>query len=112
MSNKTVHWTNTARTDLDAIINHIAADNVANALAILDRFEKKAGSLSDQSSRGRVVPELQSVGISHYLELIMKPWRIIYRLESDNVFILAVLDSRRDLDDLLLQRLTRMPAQK
>ena len=109
MSNKTVHWTNTARTDLDSIINHIAADSVDNALVILGKFEKKAGSLSDQSSRGRVVPELQSVGVSHYLELIMKPWRIIYRLERDNVLIVAVLDSRRDLEDLLLQRLTRMP---
>jgi len=109
MSNKKVYWTNTARVDLETIVSHIAVDSVANALIILEKLEKKAKSLNAQSDRGRVVPELQSVGIVHYRELIVKPWRIIYRVESSQVLIMAVLDSRRELDDLLLQRLTRMP---
>ncbi|MCW8829940.1 MAG: type II toxin-antitoxin system RelE/ParE family toxin, partial [Gammaproteobacteria bacterium] len=105
-------WSRTARADLEAIVNHIAAESIDNALAVLGRLEKKAESLNAQSGRGRVVPELQDVGINHYHELISKPWRIIYRLESERVLIMAILDSRRDLEDLLLQRLTRMPAQK
>ncbi len=112
MSNKTVYWTDTARTDLSSIIHHIAEDSVANALAVLDKLEKKAESLKAQSSRGRVVPELQFVGINQYHEMIVKPWRLIYRLEGRRVLIVAVLDSRRDLEDLLLQRLTRMPLQE
>ncbi|MDT8452925.1 MAG: type II toxin-antitoxin system RelE/ParE family toxin [Gammaproteobacteria bacterium] len=112
MSNKSVFWTKTARADLEAIVNHIAADSIANALSVLDRLEKKAESLNAQSCRGREVPELQLIGMSHYRELLVKPWRIIYRLESDHVLIVAVLDSRRDLEDLLLQRLTRMPPWK
>jgi len=112
MSNKTVYWTDTARTDLSRIIHHIAVDSVANALAVLDKLEKKAESLKAQSGRGRVVPELQFVGINQYHEMIVKPWRLIYRLEGHRVLIMAVLDSRRDLDDLLLQRLSRMPLQE
>lgn len=109
MSNKTVYWTNTAHADIENIVTHVAVDSMDNALNILDKLQKKAESLNKQSERGRVVPELQSVGITHYRELIVKPWRIIYRTESNKILIMAVLDSRRDLDDLLLQRLTRLP---
>jgi len=105
VENKSVYWTDIARSDLDAIVHYIAVDSVVNAVAVLGKLEKKAASLSTQSGRGRVVPELKTIGINHYRELIMKPWRVIYRVESDRVLIMAVLDSRRDLDHLLLQRL-------
>ena len=38
---------------------------------------------------------------------VVKPYRIIYRIEEDTVTVLAVLDGRRDLEDLLLERLIR-----
>lgn len=109
MSNKTVYWTDTACTDLKNIIHYIAVDSVANALMVLDKLEKKAGSLNAKSDRGRMIPELQLLGISQYREVLVRPWRLIYRPEGNRVLIMAVLDSRRDLEDLLLQRLTRMP---
>jgi plasmid stabilization system protein ParE len=105
VSDKSVFWTRIARSDVDAIINHIAADSVTNAYAVLTKPEKKAASLNTQSARGRIVPELKTIGVSHYRELIVKPWRIIYRIETEKVPIMAVLDSRRDLDHVLLQRL-------
>ena len=37
-------------------------------------------------------------------ELVVAPWRIIYRMFEDRVFVLAVLDSHRDIDDALLNR--------
>jgi toxin ParE1/3/4 len=42
-------------------------------------------------------------------ELVMRPYRMIYRMEGDTVTVLAVFDGRRDLGDLLLERLTRTP---
>ena len=57
--------------------------------------------------RGRIVPELRIVDIFLYRELIEKPWRIIYRHDDKRVYVMAVLDSRRDLTSLLLERLTR-----
>ena len=46
-------------------------------------------------------------GIRNWRELIVKPYRIIYRIDEDTVNVLAVLDGRRDLQDLLLERLIR-----
>jgi toxin ParE1/3/4 len=40
-------------------------------------------------------------------ELVVKPYRILYRVSSDTVTVLAVFDGRRDLEDLLLERLLR-----
>jgi plasmid stabilization system protein ParE len=54
-----------------------------------------------------VVPELAHFGIRNWRELIVKPYRIIYRIDEDTVNVLAMLDGRRDLQDLLLERLIR-----
>ena len=100
-----VRWTETAQGDLDLVVDFIAEDSVENALAVLDRLEKRADALCLAAERGRVVPELKSLDVLQYRELIERPWRIIYRLEPDQVVILAVLDGRRDLRSLLLERL-------
>ncbi len=42
-----------------------------------------------------------------YRELIEGPWRIVYRYDTDRVHVMAILDARRDLSSLLLERLVR-----
>jgi hypothetical protein len=44
-------------------------------------------------------------GIAVYHELIVSPWRILYKIENRQVLVFAVLDGRRNIEDLLLQRL-------
>ncbi len=107
MSNKTLLWTSTARSDLEEIIAYIADDSVDNALSVLEKLESKIKTLTSQSDRGRVVPELNYLDVCQYRELIENPWRIIYRTEKDNILVLAVLDGRRELSSILLQRLIR-----
>ncbi len=107
MSNKTVLWTSTARSDLEEIIAYIADDSVDIALSVLEKLESKIKTLTSQPNRGRVVPELNYLDVCQYRELIESPWRIIYRTEKNNILVLAVLDSRRDLSSILLQRLIR-----
>ena len=102
-----VLWTDTAIEDLGAIVDHIAADDVAAALAVLDRLQARAATLAMLAARGRIVPELREIGITHYRELIERPWRLLYRMDAASVFVVAVLDSRRELDTVLLERLTR-----
>ena len=102
-----VKWTTTASQDLAEVIEYIAADNLANALNVLRQLEDKANDLHIFPERGRVLPELREIDISIYRELVVSPWRIIYRQEKNTVFVLAVLDSRRDLSGLLLERLVR-----
>ena len=100
-------WTRTATLDLEAIVNYIAEDDIATALSILSRLEQTAVGLIRMPRRGRVVPELADYGIQIYRELVSSPWRIIYRITGKRVKVLAVLDGRRDLEDLLLERLVR-----
>jgi addiction module RelE/StbE family toxin len=102
-----VLWTHTAQQDLTEIIDYIAQDSIADALAILHKLEAKAALLRALPNRGRFVPELLHTGISQYRELISSPWRIVYRVESKQVLIMAVLDSRRDLQTVLLNRMAR-----
>ena len=56
---------------------------------------------------GRVVPELERHNVCLYRELILSPWRLIYRYDRDHVYVLAVIDGRRNLEDVLLRRLMR-----
>ncbi len=100
-----VLWTEVAEKDLREIIAFIAGDNVPNALHVLENIRDKASTLYAFPERGRVVPELQSSGIFIYRELIISPWRLLYRIADRNVYVTAVLDSRRNVEEILLQRL-------
>lgn len=102
-----VRWTETAEEDLTAIVEYIAAENPDAALAIFDRISRHAAELHEFPERGRVVPELHRFGIANYRELLPSPWRVIYRIEQKTVFVTALLDGRRDLEDLLLERVVR-----
>ena len=46
-----------------------------------------------------------SQGISLYREIVIIPWRVIYKIERDRVYIVSVIDSRRNVEDVLLARL-------
>ena len=105
-----VLWTPTAKHDLVEIVRYISADSVSSAKKVAKSIKKKAQDLTTLPERGRIVPELQNVGILIYRELIVKPWRIIYRIQQNTVYVLAVLDSRRDLESILLERLIRSQA--
>jgi plasmid stabilization system protein ParE len=107
MAERVVSWTRTAYGDLEALIEYMAVDSPAAASRALDRIERKAMTLAAHATRGRIVPELREIGVLHYRELVERPWRLVYRVEADRVLVLAVLDSRRDLQTLLLERLVR-----
>lgn len=107
MAKRVVLWTDTARQDLDSLLDYLAEQDPAAALQVLDRIEGRARTLEALTQRGRVVAELRQVGVLHYRELIERPWRIVYRTDAKRVLILAVLDSCRDLQSLLLERLIR-----
>ena len=99
-------WSNIAENDLKNIVEYIADDSPPNALKIFKRIKQKASSLNTLPERGRIVPELRDQGILQYREIVISPWRIQYRISEMNVFVLSVLDSRRNIEDILLKRLT------
>jgi toxin ParE1/3/4 len=101
-----VVWSNIAENDLMNIIEYVADDSPPNASKIFKKIKQKASSLNTFPERGRIVPELRDQGILQYRELVISPWRILYRISEKNVFVLSVLDSRRNIEDILLRRLT------
>jgi toxin ParE1/3/4 len=103
----TVEWTEVALADLDDVVSFIERENPLTAENVLKRLESAARTLEPHPLRGRIVPELARFEIRLYRELVVRPWRILYRLGEGRVFVLAILDGRRDLETLLLARLLR-----
>ncbi|MDL1960056.1 MAG: type II toxin-antitoxin system RelE/ParE family toxin [Deltaproteobacteria bacterium] len=100
-----VIWADIAENDLKNIIEFIANDSLSNAQKVFDKITEKASGLYILPERGRLVPELKDQGILQYRELIHFPWRIIYRISENKVYVLSVIDSRRNIEDILLKRL-------
>ena len=107
MADFQILWTDAARLDLERIVEFIAEENPANALAVLARLERRCQALAALPERGRIVPEARAVDVLTYRELIEGPWRIVYRYDIDRVHVMAVLDTRRELSSQLLERLVR-----
>jgi len=104
-----VLWARTAEEDLQGIIAYIAADSVDEALRVLGRIRTAAVALGSLPERARLVPELKEQGVSLYREIVVALWRMLYRIIDRKVYVLGVFDSRRNLEDLLLERLLRQP---
>ena len=103
----TVNLTKEAETDLEEIVSYIAKDSIQNALKIFDRLHNKVNSLNKMPERGRYVPELLDKNIRDYKELIESPWRIIYKIDENKVDVLSIIDGRRNLQEILLEKLLR-----
>lgn len=100
-----VLWTGVAESDLVNIIDYIRKDNISNAQKIFTKIKERALTLDRFPERGRMVPELKELGIPLYREIIITPWRLIYRISEKKIYVLAVLDSRQNVEDILFQRL-------
>ncbi len=102
-----VFWARVAEEDLVSIIKYIHSDNPIAAKNNLKKIKTKVSNLNSFPQRGRIVPELKEQVILQYRELIITPWRIIYRISDSSVYVLSVIDSRQNVEDILLHRLVR-----
>ncbi len=105
-------WARIAENDLKEIIDYITIDSPANALKFLKKIKNKTSTLYTMPERCRIVPELKDQGIMQYRELIVSPWRIMFRITEMKVYVLSVLDARRNIEDILLKRLVIDSANK
>ncbi len=99
-----VLWASVAESDLAGIVLYIAEESPGAAKRVLARIKTRTAKLAKSPLQGRVVPELLGQGISLYREVVISPWRVIYRIEGDRVLVLSVIDSRRNVEDVLLGR--------
>jgi len=102
-----VKWTSNAKEDLLNIVDYIKKDSLSAARKVYGVIKEKAQSSNFFPLRGRVVPELRKEGITIYRELITQSYRIMYKIEDDTVYIMAIFDSRQNVEELLLQKLLK-----
>lgn len=100
-----VFWTRSAQVDLLEIIEYIKSDSEINAYKIFEKIKQKTSKLNQMSFKGRILPEFREYNINKYREIIVSPWRIIYIIEEQHVYILSVIDSRRDTEELLFKKI-------
>jgi len=94
-----VIWTEPALSDLNAIAEYIALDKPSAAINLVQTVFSSTGQLEQFPALGRKPPEFKE---SRYLEVIVNPCRIFYRIEGDKVYILYVMRSERKLRKYLL----------
>jgi toxin ParE1/3/4 len=95
-----------AERDLEAIYDYIAeADSPASAGYVLDQLLEVAESLATFPERGSHPKELLALGIQEYRQTFFKPYRLIYRIIGQQVFVVLMMDGRRDMQALLARRL-------
>jgi len=98
-------WAPSAIQDLDELVGDVALrEGAAVASRICTRIRERIDTLSAHPARCRSVPETREVGISEYRELIVAPYRIFFRVTKQTVGLIGILDGRRDLAELLVNR--------
>jgi len=102
----TILLTDDAARDLEDLYNYIVLyDSLQKADYVLTQIEKAFSSLSDLPERGVYPQELTALGIRTYREIFFKPYRIIYRIIDQTVYVMLIADGRRDMQSLLERRL-------
>lgn len=87
-----LHWSPQAVRDLEAIRDYIATDSPRYAGLVIERIIVAVERLTSFPESGRVVPERNEPKIR---EIIVKPYRVVYRLKPGLVEIAAVFRASR-----------------
>ena len=90
-------WSPQALRDLEAIRDYIAADSPRYAALVVERIVGGVERLRDFPESGRVVPERNRPEIR---EVIVQPYRVVYRLRPGVVEIATVFRASRNLPEL------------
>lgn len=88
-----LEWSPRARADLDSIRSYIALDSTVYADLVVRRLIAAPERLTQYPEIGRVVPE---VGEQRLRELIVRPFRIVYRISPGLAEIVTVFRSSRE----------------
>lgn len=89
-----IAWAGPATRDLSSIRAFIAQDSEYYADRFVERIIGAVENLSTFPEMGRAVPETDAPSIR---ELVFHNYRIIYRVETDRVLVIAVAHAARDL---------------
>ena len=94
-----VEWLKVADNDLFQIYNYIYEDSVYYSIKTINEIITKTDNLENFPYIGRKIPEHNR---ENERELIYKSYRIMYRIESDKIFIRRIWHSARKLPQKLI----------
>jgi len=108
MSRRRVHYTSLAYDDLATLLANVNdRHGMEAALAVDTAIERVVRSLESMPERGRMMPELRDRGYTEFRELITAPYRVVYKPVNGEVWLVAIVDGRRDLGELIFERARR-----
>ncbi len=97
-----------AKEDMREIFSYVSInDSLEIANKLLDKIEETCYKLEKFPHRGHIPEELRTTGIKRYLEIHYKPYRIIYEIKKEKVYVHSVLDGRRNIQEILSNRIVR-----
>lgn len=88
----TLIWTREALDKLDEIEEFIATDSPKRAETFVNYLIERGESISQNTRIGREVPEIMNPDIR---EIIVKKYRIVYRIKKEKIEILTVFEGHR-----------------
>lgn len=88
-----VVWSPSAIRDVEQIAEYISRDSVDRAALFVTRLIEAAERLGRFPGSGRMIPELDD---PNRREIIVSPYRIMYLVEIEDVWITAVVHGARD----------------
>lgn len=86
-------WAPSALDDIDSIAEYIARDSVDQAALFVTRIFEITDRLQAFPLSGRVLPE---IGDKSCREIIYGTYRIMYRVEDNDIWITGVVHGTRD----------------
>ncbi len=90
-----IEWSLKAENDLNEVIDYIAQDSLEYALSFYEQVREKVENLIQFPKMGRIVPELDEPTIR---ELILRNYRIIYRISEKKIQIVRLFHGSRIMD--------------
>ena len=97
-----------AEQDLRELRSYVVKNfSQATWLKTYSKLKESIRNLATFPLLGAVPPELESLNMNQYRQIISGMNRVIYEPRADAVYIYMIVDTRRDLETLLMQRLMR-----
>lgn len=105
-----VLWMEVAQIDLQSIFEYIAIDSEQHAIKVYKSIKSSIKRLEDFPKSGQIVPELAKQNVRGIRQVVIMKWRVIYKVFETKIHIEGVIDSRRNIEDILNNRfLNREP---
>jgi len=89
-----VEWSDLARDDLADLVRYISRDSAFYARRFGQKLVLATRRLREFPESGRIIPEAEDKTLR---EIIVQGYRVMYRLETDRVLVLAVMHGSRDV---------------